>query len=71
MHKARHLARAAGVEYEERVQTIADTLDMTVDKVNKCLSMRKQYQQYVSLNSVVDEENMTELADIIPDEDTP
>ena len=60
-----------GLEREERLQTIADTLDLTVGKVKKCLSMRKQYMQYVSLNSIVDEENPTELEEITPDENTP
>ena len=59
-----------GVERDERLQTIADTLDLTVEKVKKCLSMRKQYMQYVSLNSIVDEENRTELEEITPDENT-
>ncbi len=59
------------VERDERLQTIADTLDLTVEKVKKCLSMRKQYMQYVSLNSIVDEENRTELEEITPDENTP
>ena len=57
-----------GVERDERLQTIADTLDLTVEKVKKCLSIRKQYMQYVSLNSIVDEENHTELEEITPDE---
>ena len=60
-----------GVERDERLQTIADTLDLTVEKVKKCLSMRKQYMQYVSLNCIVDEENRTELEEITPDENTP
>ena len=60
-----------GVERDERLQTIADTLDLTVEKVKKCLSMRKQYMQYVSLNCIVDEENPTELEEITPDENTP
>ena len=60
-----------GIEPDERLQTIADTLDLTVEKVKKCLSMQKQYMQYVSLNSIVDEENRTELEDVTPDENTP
>lgn len=59
-----------GIERDECLQTIADTLDLTVEKVKKCLSMRKQYMQYVSLNSIVDEENRTELEEITPDENT-
>ena len=60
-----------GLERDERLLTIADTLDLTVEKVKKCLSIRKQYMQYVSLNSIVDEENHTELEEITPDENAP
>lgn len=60
-----------GLERGERLQAIADTLDITVDDVKKCLSMRKQYQQPVSLNTVVEEKNLTEIYELIPDENTP
>ncbi len=60
-----------GLERAERVQAIADTLDMTVEEVKKYLSMRKQYQQCVSLNTAVDEESETEIHELIPDEATP
>ncbi len=60
-----------GLERGERLQAIADTLDMSVDDVKKCLSMRKQYQETVSLNTVVDDENQTEFHELIPDEDSP
>lgn len=60
-----------GLERDERLLTIADTLDLTVQKVKKRLSMRNQYLQYVSLNSIVDVDNRTELEEITPDENTP
>ena len=60
-----------GLERNERLQAIADTLDMSVDDVKKCLSMRKQYQETVSLNTIVDDDNQTEIYEYIPDANAP
>ena len=59
------------IERDERLQLIAYTLDMTVAEVKKYLSMRKRYQLYVSLNTVVDEKSLTEVYELVEDKDTP
>lgn len=60
-----------GLDRGERLQAIADTLDISVEDVKKCLSMHKQYHQTVSLNTVIEEKNLTEIQELIADEDTP
>ncbi len=59
------------IERDERLHLIADMLDMTVAEVKKYLSMRKRYQLYVSLNTVVDEKSLTEVYELVEDKDTP
>lgn len=60
-----------GLERKERVQAIGEKLGMIVDEVKDYLSLSKKCLQYTSLNSVVDEENFTELGELLPDENAP
>ncbi len=60
-----------GLERKERVQAIAEKLGMTVNEVKDYLSISKKCLQQTSLNTVTDEENLTELEELIPDENTP
>lgn len=60
-----------GLERKERVQAIAEKLGMTVNEVKDYLSISKKCLQQTSLNTITDEENMTELEELIPDENTP
>ncbi len=60
-----------GLTGKERVQAIADTLDMTISEVEKYLAMREKYFQNISLNIYTDEDNTTMLSDEIVDESLP
>ena len=60
-----------GLTGKERVQAIADTLDMTISEVEKYLAMREKYFQNISLNIYTDEDNTTMLSDEIADEGLP
>ena len=60
-----------GVERKERIRAVAEKLGMTVDEVKDYLSLSKRCLQYTSLNIVVDEENQTELEEMLPDENVP
>lgn len=44
---------------------------MTVDVVKEHLSLSKKCLQHNSLNTVVDEENQTELEELLPNENVP
>ena len=60
-----------GLERKERIQAVAERLGITVDEVKDCLSLSKKCLQYTSLNTVVDEENQTELEELLPNENVP
>ncbi|MBP3856544.1 MAG: sigma-70 family RNA polymerase sigma factor [Ruminiclostridium sp.] len=60
-----------GLERKERIQAVAEKLGMTVDEVKDYLSLSKKCLQYTSLNTVVDEENQTELEELLPNENVP
>ena len=60
-----------GLERKECIQVIVEKLDMTVDEVNNSLSLYKKYLQHTSLNTVVHEENLTELGEMLLDENVP
>ena len=53
------------------IRAVAEKLGMTVDEVKDYLSLSKRCLQYTSLNIVVDEENQTELEEMLPDENVP
>ena len=60
-----------GLERKERIRAIAEKLGMTVDEIKDYLSLSKKCLQYTSLNTVVDEENQTELEEMLPDVNAP
>ena len=60
-----------GMQHKERIQAVTEKLGMTVNEVKDYLSLSKKCLQYTSLNTVVDEENQTELEEMLPDENAP
>ncbi len=57
-----------GLERKERIRAVAEKLGITADEVKDYLSLSKKCLQYTSLNTVVDEENLTEFGELLPDE---
>lgn len=60
-----------GFDCDERLQVISVELGLSVEEVRNYLSMRKWYQQNISLNTVVDEESLTEIGELVKDETAP
>ena len=59
-----------GFDCDERLHVISVELGLSIEEVRNYLSMRKRYQQTISLNTVVDEESLTEVGELVKDEDT-
>ena len=60
-----------GLERKERIRAVAEKLGITADEVKDYLSLSKKCLQCTSLNTVVDEENQTELEELLPNENVP
>lgn len=54
---------------KERVKKISEDLHLSEDDVRECLILRDNYLNYASLNTPIGENEDTELAEFIPEED--
>ena len=66
-----HKLIAQGIEYEERLQIVCDEIGETQNVVKKCLFFRDSVLSYTSLNSLIGEEENTEILEIIKDDMQP
>ena len=58
-----------GSELKQRIQIIAEELDITEERVENLLAIRQQYLLYSSLNAPVGENQETELGELLIDEE--
>lgn len=57
-----------GVELRKRLELIAEAMETTSEEIRRMFKLRDIYFRLISLDTPVDEENNTPLADFIPDE---
>lgn len=57
-----------GTPFHERITIIAEELDLTEDNVIECLTLKKNYLSYSSIDVPIGEDGESELGEFIPDE---
>ena len=58
----------AGINFHDRITQIADELLLSEDNVRECLTLKKNYLTYTSLDMPIGEDEGSELGEFIPNE---